>query len=152
MPVCSATPLLFISGAPGSGELLVLFVLVLLLFGPRKLPEIARTIGRVLDDLRRASQDFKNQVMSIESSESSDATDLQRALHASAPEGTHNRAPDSSGGDPGACSDETGDTIDDAPAADDYQCPEDAAMEADVSEPAYEQEPGADERSPDAGR
>jgi len=56
----------FLSGAPGSGELLLLFVLILLLFGPRKLPEISRTIARVLNDLRRASQDFRDQIMTID--------------------------------------------------------------------------------------
>jgi len=56
----------FLSGAPGHMELLLLFVLVLLLFGPRKLPDIARSIGRTISDLRRASQDFRDQVMSID--------------------------------------------------------------------------------------
>ena len=45
--------LLFISGMPGAGEILVLFLVVLVLFGPKRLPEIARTIGRVVEDLRR---------------------------------------------------------------------------------------------------
>ena len=47
-------------------ELLLLCVLVLLLFGPRKLPDIARSIGRTVSDFRRASQDFRDQVMSID--------------------------------------------------------------------------------------
>jgi sec-independent protein translocase protein TatA len=47
-------------------ELIVIFMLVLVLFGPRRLPEIAKTIGKVLHELRRASEDFKDQVMSIE--------------------------------------------------------------------------------------
>jgi len=50
----------------GPGELVLLFALILVLFGPRRLPEIARAIGRVLADLRRASDDFRNQVMGIE--------------------------------------------------------------------------------------
>ena len=56
----------FLSGGPGTGELLVLFALVLILFGPRKLPEIARSIGKMLNDLRGASQDFRDQVMAID--------------------------------------------------------------------------------------
>lgn len=55
----------FLGGAPGPGELILLFVVVLVLFGPKRLPEIARMIGRTLEELRRASHDFKDQVMRI---------------------------------------------------------------------------------------
>jgi len=56
----------FLAGAPGPGELVVLFLVILVLFGPRRLPEIARMIGRTLEELRRASYDFRRQVMDIE--------------------------------------------------------------------------------------
>jgi TatA/E family protein of Tat protein translocase len=56
----------FLSGGPGSLELLVLFMVVLVLFGPRRLPDVARTIGRVLHDLRRSAQDFRDQIMTID--------------------------------------------------------------------------------------
>ena len=59
-------PLAFLSGAPGPGELVVLFLVVLVLFGPKRLPHIARMIGKALNDLRRASQDFRDQVMQID--------------------------------------------------------------------------------------
>jgi sec-independent protein translocase protein TatA len=62
----NAPVILFISGAPGSLEIIVVFVVILVLFGPQRLPAIARTIGRVLNQLRSASQDFKDQVMRIE--------------------------------------------------------------------------------------
>ena len=42
------------------------FMVILVLFGPRRLPEIAKIIGRALNELRRASEDFKDQVLSIE--------------------------------------------------------------------------------------
>jgi len=58
--------LLFLAGSPGPLELLVIFGVVLVLFGPRKLPEIARSIGRMLHELRKASDDFRAQIMSIE--------------------------------------------------------------------------------------
>jgi len=58
--------LAFLTGAPGGGELLVLFVVILLLFGPKRLPEIAKAIGRVMENLRRASQDFRDQVMDMD--------------------------------------------------------------------------------------
>src|SRR5499425_2156221 len=40
----------------------VLFVLALLLFGPKKLPLIARQIGKALNEFRRASNEFKAQI------------------------------------------------------------------------------------------
>ena len=47
-------------------ELVVIFLVVLVLFGPKKLPEIARMIGKTIDQLRNASQDFKDEIMKIE--------------------------------------------------------------------------------------
>lgn len=58
-------PLLFLAGSPGPLELLVIFAVILVLFGPRKLPEIARSLGRMLSELRKASEDFKSQLMSL---------------------------------------------------------------------------------------
>ena len=56
----------FMGGTVGGFELLVLFAAILLLFGPRRLPEIARSLGRVLQDLRRASDDFRGEIMRID--------------------------------------------------------------------------------------
>jgi sec-independent protein translocase protein TatB len=39
-----------------------LFFLALIIFGPKKLPEIARQAGRLLAELRRASNEFKSQI------------------------------------------------------------------------------------------
>ncbi len=43
-------------------ETIFLFVLALVVFGPKKLPEIARQAGRLLAELRRASNEFKSQI------------------------------------------------------------------------------------------
>jgi sec-independent protein translocase protein TatB len=43
----------------GGTEVLVIFALALLLFGPRKLPEIGRTLGKTLAEFRRATMDFR---------------------------------------------------------------------------------------------
>ena len=43
-------------------ETIFLFVLALVIFGPKKLPEIARQAGRLLAELRRASNEFKSQI------------------------------------------------------------------------------------------
>jgi TatA/E family protein of Tat protein translocase len=53
-------------GAVGPGELILVFVVVLLLFGPRRLPEVAKTLGKIVSEMRRASRDFQDQVMKIE--------------------------------------------------------------------------------------
>ena len=60
------TGLAFISGAPGPGEFLLIFLVVLLLFGPRRLPAAARRLGKMLSELRKASDDFKNELMRMD--------------------------------------------------------------------------------------
>jgi len=47
-------------GSIGGSEFLLIAVLALLLFGPRKLPQIGRSLGRALADFRGATQDFKS--------------------------------------------------------------------------------------------
>jgi TatA/E family protein of Tat protein translocase len=46
-------------GSLGGPELLLILVLALLLFGPRRLPEIGRTIGRGMSEFRKATSEFK---------------------------------------------------------------------------------------------
>lgn len=50
----------------GPQELVLLFALVLVLFGPRKLPEIARALGRLVSELRRTAADCKDQFMHMD--------------------------------------------------------------------------------------
>jgi TatA/E family protein of Tat protein translocase len=45
-------------------DTIVLFVLALLLFGPKKLPGIARQVGKALNEFKRASNEFKAQIES----------------------------------------------------------------------------------------
>ena len=45
-----------------SGEIIFLALLGLILFGPRKLPEIARKAGHFIDDLKRAGNEFQGQL------------------------------------------------------------------------------------------
>jgi len=44
------------------GDSIFVFVLALILFGPKKLPEIGRQIGKLLAEFRRASNEFKMQI------------------------------------------------------------------------------------------
>lgn len=43
----------------GSTELLFILVIALIFFGPRKLPTLARSMGKSLAEFRKASEDFK---------------------------------------------------------------------------------------------
>lgn len=42
------------------GELVVIFAVALLFFGPRKLPELGRSLGKTLQEFRRASNELKH--------------------------------------------------------------------------------------------
>ncbi len=48
----------------GFPEMIFLFLFALILFGPKKLPEIGRQIGRALNEFKRASNEFKAQIES----------------------------------------------------------------------------------------
>ncbi len=49
-------------GSFGFPELMLIFVVALLVFGPRKLPEIGRTLGKALGEFRKATDDLKNTI------------------------------------------------------------------------------------------
>jgi len=46
----------------GFPEMVFLFLFALILFGPKKLPEIGRQIGRALNEFKRASNEFRSQI------------------------------------------------------------------------------------------
>lgn len=50
---------LLILESQGSTELVFILVMALVFFGPRKLPQISRSLGKNLAEFRRASEDFK---------------------------------------------------------------------------------------------
>jgi TatA/E family protein of Tat protein translocase len=49
----------FAVGSLGIPELIVLFGLALLIFGPRKLPELGKTLGKSLAEFRKATTDLR---------------------------------------------------------------------------------------------
>lgn len=44
----------------GIPELLIILTIALIIFGPRKLPELGRSLGRSLNEFKRASNELKN--------------------------------------------------------------------------------------------
>jgi Tat protein translocase TatB subunit len=51
---------LFIFESIGTSELILIGVIALVVFGPRKLPQMAKTIGKTMADFRRTTNDFKS--------------------------------------------------------------------------------------------
>jgi TatA/E family protein of Tat protein translocase len=51
---------LFILDSLGSTELLVILGAALIFFGPRRLPQLSRQLGKSISEFRRASEDFKH--------------------------------------------------------------------------------------------
>lgn len=65
---------------------IVIFLLALVLFGPKRLPEIGRQIGKLLAEFRRASNDFKMQI--DEELRAMEQQERQKKLEAAAAEQT----------------------------------------------------------------
>lgn len=47
---------------PGTPEIAVIFILVLILFGPDKIPDLARTIGKGVREIRKATNEIRSQI------------------------------------------------------------------------------------------
>lgn len=68
----------------GFPELVVILVLVLLLFGPKKLPDFARSMGQAIREFRRASQEMVEEIhrAAEDKAESTPAVAKSEAEHA----------------------------------------------------------------------
>jgi TatA/E family protein of Tat protein translocase len=49
-------------GSLGIPELILIFIVALLVFGPKRLPEIGRTLGKALGEFKKATDDLKNTI------------------------------------------------------------------------------------------
>lgn len=49
-------------GSLGLPELLLIFIVALIVFGPRKLPEIGKTLGKALNEFKKASDELKSTI------------------------------------------------------------------------------------------
>ncbi len=59
---------------PGAGELILLLVIVLIIFGPGRLPDVGQAIGKGIREFRKASSDLEESVRG-ESKRSTTAAD-----------------------------------------------------------------------------
>ncbi len=46
----------------GTGELILILLVVFVVMGPKQLPEVARTIGKTINEMKRASAGFTNEI------------------------------------------------------------------------------------------
>ena len=51
-------------GPLGPWELLIIFFIILIIFGPRKLPEVAEAMGKSIQKFKRASKDAREEIES----------------------------------------------------------------------------------------
>ena len=56
-------PLALFGSSMGAGEILLILVVVLLLFGAERLPVMARSLGKALEEFRRAARDLTHDLM-----------------------------------------------------------------------------------------
>lgn len=56
------TPGFLLIGPLGWSELLIILILVLIFFGPRKLPDVAEAIGKSIQKFKKASRDIKEEI------------------------------------------------------------------------------------------
>lgn len=77
---------------PGPLELLVIAALALIVFGPKRLPEMARSIGKAVNEFRRQASDLKSEFdLSMDEDE---AEEMTRAAHATPPKSSLDPDPD----------------------------------------------------------
>ena len=66
----------------GIGEVIVILILAIMILGPRKVPEIARTIGKMGRAFRKVTYDFTNEVtreVDLEGEEKKSSSQIQKA-------------------------------------------------------------------------
>ncbi len=51
---------------PGGGEWMIIFVIALLLFGAKKLPDLARGIGKAMSEFKSAQREFQDEIRRAE--------------------------------------------------------------------------------------
>ncbi len=84
-------------GPLGVPELIIIFVVALVVFGPRKLPELGRSLGKSLSEFKRASNELRNTL--DEEIQAEDRRALAKSPPAPPPPTTDYGAPEDDYGD-----------------------------------------------------
>ncbi|TRZ90712.1 TatA/E family twin arginine-targeting protein translocase [bacterium] len=71
-------------GSIGPMELVLIFVVALLVFGPKKLPEIGRSVGKAIREFKKTSEEIKSRIE--EEIEASEVKDVAKTLETEAKE------------------------------------------------------------------
>ncbi|MBP1660628.1 MAG: tatAd 2 [Candidatus Aminicenantes bacterium] len=67
-------------GSIGPAELILIFVIALLVFGPKKLPEIGRSVGKAMREFKKTSEEIKGRIE--EEIEASEIKDIRKDIQA----------------------------------------------------------------------
>ena len=65
-------PIFALVGPLGPWELLIIFFIILIIFGPRKLPEVAEAMGKSIQKFKRASKEAREEIESSVEDKDSD--------------------------------------------------------------------------------
>ena len=65
-------------GSLGPPEMIAIFILILLLFGAKKIPELARGLGKSMGEFKKARQDFEDEIQRAETDSMDDGEEAKK--------------------------------------------------------------------------
>ena len=75
--IAAITPRFLLIGPLGWSELLIILFLVLIFFGPRRLPDVAEAIGKSIRKFKKASHEIKREIESTDAADVTEGEDKQ---------------------------------------------------------------------------